>query len=125
MGITVITERLPYDYGYTDGYSTIWLDDRLTAVERRCVLTHELLHVIHGHTTEQPHHIEEQIHAATARWLVPWPYLLAAMGEQVDHFDVAEQLGVTVEVLQYRLAHATPGELASLTMEENTWNSAA
>ena len=126
LGITVITERLPYDYGCTDGSHTIWLDDRLTPVERRCVLTHELFHVMHGHHHGQPRRIEEQIHAATARWLVPWPYLLAAIGEQVTEFDMAEQLNVTVEVLRNRLRHATPAELATLTMEvDNSWATAA
>lgn len=126
LGITVITKRLPGLYGCTNGTDTIWLDSRLTAVEQRCVLTHEILHVVHGHTAEQPHHIEDQIHAATARWLVPWPHLLAAIGEQLTEHDLADDLGVTVEVLRYRLAHATPAERSSLTMEvANAWASAA
>ena len=28
----------------TDGASRIWLDPRMSQVERRCVLTHELVH---------------------------------------------------------------------------------
>jgi Zn-dependent peptidase ImmA (M78 family) len=117
LGVTVQTDRLNHAYGYADGTGTIWLDDRLTPTEARCVLTHELLHIIHGHVGEQPPHIEQQIHAATARWLVPWPYLLAAIGDQITPHDMAESLGVTVEVLHHRLVHATPAELATLTME--------
>lgn len=126
LGITVHTKRLPHAYGCTNGTDTIWLDDRLTPTERRCVLTHELYHVVHGHVGEQPPHIEAQVHAATARWLIPWPALLRARGDQITPHQMAEELGVTLKVLHNRFVHATPAELATLTMEEdNTWASAA
>ena len=35
--------------GYTDGVARIWLDDQLTAVDRRVVLDHELIHYVRGH----------------------------------------------------------------------------
>lgn len=45
--LTVTTARL------TDGAGRIWLDGRLTATERHCVLTHELVHVEAGHHGHQ------------------------------------------------------------------------
>ena len=117
LGATVRVTRLEHAYGYADGTRTVWLDDRLTPTEARCVLTHELFHIIHGHIGEQPPHVERQIHAVTARWLIPWPAFLAAAGEQVTVHQMAEDLNVTTDVLHHRLIHATPDELATLTME--------
>ena len=36
------------------GATVIWLDPRMTQAERRCALTHELVHLEHGHRGCQP-----------------------------------------------------------------------
>lgn len=69
--LRVITQRLPDGLaGATDGTGRIWLDDRLTAVERRCVLTHELIHVEVGREGHQGEHAERWVRKQTARRLV-------------------------------------------------------
>ena len=38
----------------TNGADLVWLDPRMTQAERRCALTHELVHLEHGHRGCQP-----------------------------------------------------------------------
>ncbi|PZO71028.1 MAG: hypothetical protein DI634_01170 [Kocuria palustris] len=52
--------------GRTDGAGRIWLDDRLTATERRCVLTH----VEAGHYGHQSEAVEGWVREQTARRLI-------------------------------------------------------
>lgn len=125
LGVTVTPTRLNRARGYTDGCGRIWYDDRLTEAESRCTITHELFHVIHGHVGRQPDHIEEKIRGCTARWLIPWHHLLDAFGEQLSAHDIAETLGVTVDVLHDRLEYATPNELTRLHQRTSCTTSAA
>lgn len=69
--ITVIWTELNHKSALTDGVSQIWLDRRLFQVERRCSLTHELIHIERGHTSRQSAAIEEAVRAETARRLIP------------------------------------------------------
>lgn len=114
LGVTVIPTRLDRALGYTDGCGRIWLDPRQTQVQLRCTLAHELFHVIHGHVGRQSASVEHMVRRATARWLVPWPDLVAAVGDQLHLHDLAEALDVTPEVLADRITHATDTELSTL-----------
>lgn len=113
-GLTVHYDHLNDARGYTDGIRTIWLDHRLTRTEARCSLTHELFHVVAGHYGHQPPTVEEQVRAMTARYLVPWPYLRRYWDSQVEVYDAADELAVTVDVLADRIRYAHPAEVAQL-----------
>ena len=56
--ITVHPLELKRLSAVADGHSTIWLDQRLTVVEARCALAHELVHLELGHDGHQPSAIE-------------------------------------------------------------------
>ncbi|MDO5619308.1 ImmA/IrrE family metallo-endopeptidase [Kocuria sp.] len=112
--LSVCTTRLHGIQGATDGRCRIWLDDRLTAVERRCVLTHELVHVEMGHRGHQPECVEWLVRERTARLLVPWEALLARRGWEGSLWHLAEDIGVTEVVLRDRLQAASAGERARL-----------
>ncbi|MGP9033681.1 ImmA/IrrE family metallo-endopeptidase [Glutamicibacter mysorens] len=98
--------------GATDGARTIWLDDRLTARERRCVLTHELIHLQYEHNACQTPKIERRVRTETAHLLVPWPSL--AMFEHADLATLAEELNVTDLVLEDRLQSLSALEVGLL-----------
>ncbi|WPR65208.1 ImmA/IrrE family metallo-endopeptidase [Glutamicibacter protophormiae] len=98
--------------GATDGKQVIWLDKRLTARERRCVLTHELVHLQYGHQDCQAMKIERKVRREAAHLLVPWPSL--AMFEHADLPSLAEELNVTQLVLEDRLHALSPLEVSLL-----------
>lgn len=91
--------------GVTDGVRRIWLDSRLTQVERRCTLAHELVHIKAGHTGCQPTAVEARVEAAAARYLLPDA---AAIGDALvwarGRLPVAaDELWVDVPTLTTRL----------------------
>ena len=93
-----------YLLGATDGRH-IWMRSDLSQVERRCVLAHELAHVLRRHRTCQPSAVEAAVEREAARFLLPDPRLLAdalvwAHG-RVD--EAADVLWVTDDVLVTRL----------------------
>lgn len=107
----MITRRLPDGYaGMTDGTGRIWLDDRLTTIERRCALTHELVHVEAGHAGHQGECTEHWVREQAARLLVPMDNLLPWRTWQGTLWQLSEELGVTHAVLTDRLNTASPGE---------------
>jgi len=93
-GIDVHTIPLERLSGCTDG-TTIWLDTHLTTTERRCTLTHELVHITRGHTGHQPPAVEAAVREETARLLVPWAALHASRGAQLEIWHLVQELGVT------------------------------
>ncbi|WP_181954189.1 ImmA/IrrE family metallo-endopeptidase [Kocuria coralli] len=102
--------RLEGMAGCTDGRGRIWLDDRLTEIEKRCALTHELLHILRRHDGHQDDAAEAQIREETARVLVPMAALQEHAGEQISLWALAEDLHVTEAVLRDRLNTASAGE---------------
>lgn len=108
------TEDLPdYLRGVTDG-ERVWMRSDLSQVERRCVLAHELEHIRRGQGGCQPDPVESGVRAAAARYLIPWPHVLAdalawAAG---DIEEAADVLWVTERVLRHRLdaRHLHPAE---------------
>lgn len=112
-GIPVHRTPLRLASGFTDGHR-VWLDERLTAVEARCALTHELVHISRGHDRHQPTAVEDLVRAETARLLVPWEAIAAHTGSQLNSWHLAQELGVTENVLADRLQYASAEELQVL-----------
>ena len=100
--------------GATNGADVIWLDPRLSQVERRCVLTHELVHLEYGHRGCQPPAVEHVVRVRTAERLVELEDLAAAVKWTVDPDELAEELWVTPMVLQDRVAALSASEVAAL-----------
>lgn len=98
----------------------IVLDRRMTRVERRCALAHELRHVDHG--DEQVAHVgpdgprlarrqEARADREAARRLISIDDLSAALvAHPHDGAAAAEQLDVTEKVLRNRLVNLSAGE---------------
>lgn len=87
---------------------TIWLDNRLSQVERRCVLEHERQHML------DPSADEEHVDQAAARSLVPLDALVSALRWSRDLREVAWECWVTLDVLSCRLTHLHPSERATV-----------
>ncbi|MGN6301903.1 MAG: ImmA/IrrE family metallo-endopeptidase [Angustibacter sp.] len=94
----------------------ILLDDRLDRRETRCVLAHELGHVVLGHTglpdVAGADRLSARIEVAADRWaarrLLPGGQLRRALALYPDdEAAAAAELDVTAEVLRLRLADAT------------------
>jgi len=103
--------------GRTDGRRRIWLDKRLQQAERRCALTHELVHLERGHTSCQGPRAEQRVREETARRLISFDDLVEAYRWTQHSAELADELWVTVDVVQDRLAALNDGErrqLASL-----------
>lgn len=98
----------------------IVLDRRLSRVQRRCALAHELVHVDHG--DEQVAHVgpdgprlarrqESRADQEAARRLIDVHCLAVALRAHPDDpATVAEELDVTVDVLHCRLDTMHPAE---------------
>ncbi|MFE5777121.1 ImmA/IrrE family metallo-endopeptidase [Brachybacterium sp. NPDC056505] len=85
-------------------HRSIWLDPRMTAVQSRSVLAHELGHATYGDDGPQPPHIEERAWRFAARLLVPgMAYEQAETIVGCHPGALADELGVTRPVvLAYR-----------------------
>lgn len=98
----------------TDGEFRIWLDPRLSQRERRCALTHELVHMELGHRGCQPPAVERQVREAAARYLVSWDQLLAETPWAMNLAELADDLWVTELVLRDRIQALSTDEVATL-----------
>ena len=106
--VSVVVKRLPDGvHGYTDGVD-VYVDDRLTAVQFLCTLTHELIHVERGQGTKQLESEEMAVRYETARRLLPAERAGECRGTKLS--EVARNLGVTKRVLMDRAACATDEE---------------
>lgn len=105
--------------GRTDGLRVIWLDNRLQQDQRRCTLTHELVHIERGHDGCQEPRIEYEVRAETARRLISIEALCrhAAWASSID--ELAEDLWVTPEVVTDRFQSLTPQETVQLSLVEH------
>jgi len=104
--------------GRTNGRDVIWLDKRLSQVERRCALTHELIHIERSHFGCQPPAIEARVCAETARRLIPLDLLAKALTWSPYAHELADELWVTQEVLQDRFNHLSEDEWEILLQVE-------
>ncbi|GEC12696.1 hypothetical protein ANI01nite_18990 [Glutamicibacter nicotianae] len=97
----------------TDG-RRIWIDPKLTSVERKCFLAHESIHIQRGHTGCQPPAIERQVCLEVARFLVSFEALQDVAGWSRCPIEMAEELGVTEQVLLDRLATLDGDQIQAL-----------
>jgi len=112
--IVVIWNR-PYPdiVAATDGRS-IWIDPALTFVERMCYLAHEAIHIKHGHSGCQGSAVERQVCLEVAQFLVPFESLQRVASWSRNPSEMAEELGVTEEVLLDRLATLDGDQIQTL-----------
>lgn len=127
--LTLAITRLPIgDAWYLADVPGIALDDRLTRVERRCVLAHELAHIDLGHmdqaatglcwdlgTSRIARRRELDADKVAARRLILTRRLAGALCEHDDPWSVADGLDVTEHILKVRLAHLHPAERGYIT----------
>ncbi|GAA1048463.1 hypothetical protein GCM10009569_05820 [Arthrobacter russicus] len=104
--------------GRTNGIDTIWLDKNLQQVERRCVLTHELVHLRRGHTICQTTAAEIDVRVETARRLISLEALIAASRWSKSIPEVADELWVVPMVLTDRIEYLRAHERAALVENE-------
>lgn len=111
LDIDVIwTERLPSGVlGATDG-ARIWMTPRQLQAERRCTLTHELVHIELGHIGCQPPAIEAEVCEEAARRLITLEDLVHAVIWGQSPNEVAGELWVDLDTLMTRLNTLTDRE---------------
>ena len=98
---------------YTDGVENIWILDGLTVAERRCTLTHELIHLERGDTGHQSDKVERLVEREAARRLIPFDNLLEADWAQPLE-KIADDLWVDEATLEVRLATLSEPERSRL-----------
>lgn len=96
-------------------YPVITLRAGTSAAQRRCTLTHELVHLERGVRDCGPwsHREELHVHAEVARRLISTPMLIRAVHELAGTGDpsaVAAALDVDLDTLRLRLALTTGDE---------------
>ena len=109
--------------GETNGVDLIRLDTRLLQVERRCVLTHELVHVAREDRGCQPLGVERSVRRRSSVLLIDVQDLRREVRWARNTRELAAELWVTERVLEDRLDHLserernylTTGDLAVLT----------
>lgn len=88
----------------------IRLHPGLSQAERRCTLTHELIHAERGDTT-----CDGSVHREAARRLIPLHDLLRVIAFYGENWaSVAEDLWVDQETLEIRLDTAHPAEKGAI-----------
>lgn len=105
----------------TDGTLTLAAD--LLQVERRCVLTHELVHDERGIPHVEDGREESFVEQEVARRLIELDALADALRWSVQPAEVAADLWVTVDVLLTRIKHLHPSERAWLRrgLDHDEW----
>lgn len=100
----------------THATATVSLRRGLTWEQRRCTLQHELVHVERGPVPRGLREKdEEQVRRATALLMVPDIRPVGdAIAWALSEDEAAQELGVDVPVLRYRLKHMSPMERAWL-----------
>lgn len=114
-GIQVLYEEIEDCWGFYDhATETIHLDSRLNQAERRCTLTHEL---IHAHGRDKAEHVtpavERRVENEAARRLIPLDALADILRWAPNEHVVADALWVDVDTVRNRLD--------GLTAEERTY----
>lgn len=98
---------------FTDGQH-VWMTKGMQQTERRCVITHELVHISMGHDRCQTTAAEIVVRVETARKLISLTALAAALRWSRHPSEIADELWVTEEVLTDRLDYLTTAELSVL-----------
>ncbi|MGI8666983.1 MAG: hypothetical protein ACR2N4_13265 [Jatrophihabitans sp.] len=102
-----------------DGGRTIALRAGTSGAQRRCTLTHEIVHLERGILDCGPwlQREELRVHSTAARRLLPLPALIAGirdLGAAEDRAALAQLLDVDGETLSLRLTQLTAAERRSL-----------
>lgn len=95
--------------GATDG-ARVWMARDQLQAERRCTLTHELVHLEWAHLGEQSAAIERAVAVEAARRLIPVEDLVRAAAWAVSVEEAAEELWVDVDTLLVRLENLNENE---------------
>lgn len=103
----------------TNGVDEIRMRDRLLQVERRCSLTHELIHLERGDTGACAPAVEAAVNREAARRLISWEQLFTAVRWARSEQEVADELWVTLPILQARVETLHADELMELARA--TW----
>lgn len=104
--------------GRSNGVDTIYLEERLDKVERRCTLTHELFHIAEGHRRRCGESDERRVRYMTARALVPFDRIVHCVLWKIPVDKMACELRVTDRVMADRIACITDEELRVLFVME-------
>lgn len=96
---------------------TISVRRGMTWAQRRCAVMHELIHLERGPALSTTKAMdEERVRRETARRMLPDVHTLGeAIAWSYDEHECADELGVDVHVLRYRLKHLHPAERHYLT----------
>lgn len=86
------------------------MSTKLLQVERRCTLTHELVHLDMGHDGCQDETTEARVRRATARRLLTASQLVPVAQWTQSIEEAADELWVTPEVLRDFMDSLTPVE---------------
>ncbi|MGC5028193.1 ImmA/IrrE family metallo-endopeptidase [Tsukamurella sp. DT100] len=106
--------------GETDG-ETIWLDERLSQAQRRCVLTHELWHIRRG-ILPADRAEERQCDVLAARELIPLGVLIDGFRWTLRPKELATHLWVDMHTLSVRLDTLDPIEVAQVEIQtDGAW----
>lgn len=106
------------EYGHTDFNCAITLTRGMTQAERRCTLTHELIHIERGPVAPEHQAAEERVvRDLTARRIITTEALIEALAESFDEWDLAETLWADVGVVRDRLQFLSPAERAEISAE--------
>lgn len=89
--------------GATNGKDIIWMDRHRLQVERRCTIAHELEHIELGDDERQSPKAERLVRRRTALKLIDTAELIDALKWARSLPELADELWVTVDVLQDRL----------------------
>jgi hypothetical protein len=92
----------------------VWMARDQLQAERRCTLTHELVHLEWGHMGEQPPAIELAVRVEASRRLIPIEDLVRVAVWAHGLEEAAEELWVDEETLQTRLDSLAPAERDAL-----------
>lgn len=101
--------------GVTDGHSHIVMSPDLTQAERRCTITHELIHVERGHTSRCDPREEQAVIVEAARRLITLDDLADALLWTRNIPTLADELWVDQATVRARLEHLHPSERHYLT----------
>jgi len=86
----------------TDG-KHLFMDPTFFQDETLCALTHEAIHLERKHSGCQPPAVERDVQLEVARRLVPFENLQRVAGWAKTPAEMADELGVTEEVVMLRI----------------------
>lgn len=109
MGVRVLLSLgMPWESrGRSDPATmTIYLNRRrlTTQTERRCTLTHELVHLDRRDQGPQSDLVERKVRAEAAKLLIREPDLEDALRWSTDLYELSDHLWVTEDVMRDRIA---------------------